>query len=299
VRVVAPGKLLLSGAYAVLEGAPALVAAVDRYAVADTKEKATHVSREVRAAIGNSKAPGVDARALYDGDKKLGLGSSAAVLVASLGARAVARGVDVLRAEVRDGIFRLARRAHSEVQVGGSGVDVAASVYGGVLEYAVRSSEPMIRAVTLPPGIVIDAIWSGTSARTSDLRLRVDALKDRDPAAFRARIKGLADASKHGIRALADADAGAFIDAARATSAALVALGRDADAPVVPAAFVELGALAEKEEGAFFPSGAGGGDVGAFIGLRPASDAFRARLTHFGMRPLAVGIDRGGVRPAT
>ena len=34
-RARAPGKLVLSGAYAVLEGAPALVAAVDRYAVAD------------------------------------------------------------------------------------------------------------------------------------------------------------------------------------------------------------------------------------------------------------------------
>ena len=31
----APGKVVLSGAYAVLEGAPALVAAVDRYVVAD------------------------------------------------------------------------------------------------------------------------------------------------------------------------------------------------------------------------------------------------------------------------
>ena len=34
-RARAPGKLVLSGAYSVLEGAPALVAAVDRYALAD------------------------------------------------------------------------------------------------------------------------------------------------------------------------------------------------------------------------------------------------------------------------
>ncbi len=31
----APGKIVISGAYAVREGAPAIVAAVDRYAVAD------------------------------------------------------------------------------------------------------------------------------------------------------------------------------------------------------------------------------------------------------------------------
>jgi len=34
VRIIAPGKLVLTGAYAVLEGAPAIVVAVDRYAVA-------------------------------------------------------------------------------------------------------------------------------------------------------------------------------------------------------------------------------------------------------------------------
>ena len=296
-KVVAPGKLLLAGAYAVLEGAPALVAAVDRYALADTKEKALSVSREVRAAIGNGKAPHVDSRALYDGESKLGLGSSAAVLVASLGARAVARGVDVLKCEVRDGIFRLARRAHSEVQVGGSGIDVAASVYGGVLEYTVRPNEPVIRSVSLPEGLVIDAVWSGTSARTSDLRLRVDSLHDRDPETFRARIRELADASKKAIRALLDP--AAFVEASRETAAALIALGRDADAPIVPAPFVELGALAEKEDAAFFPSGAGGGDVGVFIGLRPASESFLARLRHLGMRPLGLGIDRGGVRPSS
>jgi len=70
VNVIAPGKLVLTGAYAVLEGAPAIVAAVDRYAVVDTQ------------------SPGkVDVRSLHDeAGQKLGLGSSAASLVASFGA---------------------------------------------------------------------------------------------------------------------------------------------------------------------------------------------------------------------
>ena len=50
----APGKLVLSGAYAVLEGAPAIVAAVDRYAMADTEQAAAFVGAELQAAIGNS-----------------------------------------------------------------------------------------------------------------------------------------------------------------------------------------------------------------------------------------------------
>jgi phosphomevalonate kinase len=47
----APGKLVLSGAYAVLEGAPALVAAIDRYAVADASRPTLRVTPEVREAL--------------------------------------------------------------------------------------------------------------------------------------------------------------------------------------------------------------------------------------------------------
>jgi len=84
VRVVAPGKLLLSGAYAVLEGAPALVMAVDRYVVADDARRGSP-SPEIAAAMPADEAPHVDASALFNGDKKLGLGSSAAGVVAALG----------------------------------------------------------------------------------------------------------------------------------------------------------------------------------------------------------------------
>jgi len=41
----APGKLVLSGAYAVLSGAPALVVAVDRYVVADSARPAAFLTR--------------------------------------------------------------------------------------------------------------------------------------------------------------------------------------------------------------------------------------------------------------
>ena len=85
-RARAPGKVVISGAYAVLEGAPAIVAAVDRYAVADTARAPDFVSDEVRVALGGRRAPLVDASALRADGRKLGLGSSAAILVASLAA---------------------------------------------------------------------------------------------------------------------------------------------------------------------------------------------------------------------
>lgn len=297
-RVIAPGKLVLTGAYAVLEGAPAIVAAVDRYAVAD------------------ARSPGkIDVRALQDaGGQKLGLGSSAASIVASFGARALARGDDPRHAAVRNEIFRSARDAHQRQQGGGSGVDVAASVHGGVLRYTVlrpspssrppqspasssgsagRRFETSIHAVDSPPGLVLAAFWSGTSARTSDLLARVDALRARGGAvAVFTALRGVAEEAADAI-----GDAGRFVQRAAAFGRALAALGDAADAPIVPPAFAELSALAEREGAAFFPSGAGGGDVAVWLGVEPPSSVFSARATALALSPLAIAIDHGGVRP--
>ncbi|HTB72900.1 MAG TPA: hypothetical protein VK762_06635 [Polyangiaceae bacterium] len=298
-KVIAPGKLVLTGAYAVLEGAPAIVAAVDRYAVADTQ------------------SPGkIDVRSLQDsGGQKLGLGSSAASIVASFGARALARGDDPRHAAVRSEIFRSARDAHQRQQGGGSGVDVAASVHGGVLRYTVlrspssrapqaaaapssgppstRRFETSIHALDMPPGLVLAAFWSGTSARTSDLLARVDALRARGGAvAVFTALRGVAEEAADAI-----GDAGRFVQRAAAFGRALAALGDAADAPIVPPAFAELSSLAEREGAAFFPSGAGGGDVAVWLGVEPPSSVFSARATALALSPLTIAIDLGGVRP--
>src|SRR5271169_2224572 len=117
-RARAPGKLVLTGAYAVLDGAPAIVAAVDRYAVADASRVMGSPAPEVRAALREGEpVPEADARDLCDAaGRKLGLGSSAAVLVASLAARALTRGEDVADRSVRARLFADARTAHARAQ---------------------------------------------------------------------------------------------------------------------------------------------------------------------------------------
>jgi phosphomevalonate kinase len=279
VRVIAPGKLVLTGAYAVLDGAPAIVVAVDRYAAADIRSPTQ-----------------VDVRALYDeAGRKLGLGSSAAVVVATLAARAMARGEDPRYAAVRAEIFRAARGAHAREQKGGSGVDVAASVHGGVLRYVVQRGEAAIRAVDLPSEVVLAAYWSGTSARTSDLRARVDALRAR--AADSAMFAALREAASDAAEAVDGGGARDFVERAAAFGRALDALGHAADAPIVPPAFAELARMAESEHGAFLPSGAGGGDVAIWLGTAPPSTAFASRADALALRPLVLSVDRGGVRP--
>jgi hypothetical protein len=87
-----------------------------------------------------------------------------------------------------------------------------------------------------------------------------------------------------------------FIASAIATGLGLEALGRDADAPIVPPAFVELGRAASLEEGAFLPSGAGGGDAGVWIGGAEPSEEFERLAAERGMRRLEISIDPDGVR---
>ncbi|MEL6186908.1 MAG: hypothetical protein AAFU79_19970, partial [Myxococcota bacterium] len=95
-RWSAPGKLVLLGDYAVLEGARALVAAVDRRAVGrvDAEGPRTEVVEAVLARA-RAEGAGVDgvridtAGFLEPGGQKLGIGSSAAVAVVTA---ALARG---------------------------------------------------------------------------------------------------------------------------------------------------------------------------------------------------------------
>jgi phosphomevalonate kinase len=297
VKAGAPGKLLLTGAYAVLEGAPAIVVAIDRVAIADASRTAREPTPEVCAALGAAAAPEVDAHALYDEEgRKLGLGSSAAILVASLGVHAAVNGADLAEAAVRRKLFDDARAAHARVQSGGSGVDVAASVYGGVLRYETRKGGAEIRTAALPDHLVLQVWWSGQSARTAELRARVDALRERAPETHAARFAALNLAAHVAADAVEAGSLVSFVGGARACCAALERLGEAADAPIVPPRFAELAPLAAAEDAAFLPSGAGGGDVAVWLGRSAPSAAFAARAAALGFRVLRAAIDPGGVR---
>lgn len=296
-KVAAPGKLLLAGAYAVLEGAPAVVVAVDRYAVADGDRRAARPTPEVRAALGSADAPEVDASALRDSGLKLGLGSSAAMLVASLGVVHARAGEDLRAPEVRRALFDEARAAHAQVQSGGSGVDVAASVHGGVLEYALApdGSARADRIDSLPPGLVLDVFWCGVPATTTGMRELVLGLRRRDAGVHRARIDAIGEAARAAVTAARAGSLHGFVEAARRGAEALDALGRDADAPIFPEATAGLVRLAEADDGAFLPSGAGGGDVFVHVGAREASARFVQAAAAVGMRRLAMHPDTEGV----
>jgi phosphomevalonate kinase len=294
----APGKVVLSGAYAVLEGAPALVAAVDRYVVADARREASKITPEVAEALarrGTSRAPWFDARGLRDEgrDQKLGLGSSAAIVVASLAALELAEGLTLDDEALAQRTFLPALHAHQAAQGGRSGIDVAARAFGGVLLFQ-RSFEsgasPRVTPVPLPSPLFIE-VWSSTeAASTQGMLSRVAALREARPADHAALVKRLADAAEAARRA---SSGGAFVDACREQLAGLSDLGDRSGAPIVTTSTRAFDAAISSHGAVALPSGAGGGDVVLVVSTSPLADREIGRS--FGFTPLQLTLGAKGV----
>ena len=267
-RARAPGKVVLSGAYAVLDGAPAIVAAVDRYAIADSARAAEFVSDEVRVAFGDRAAPHIDASALRQGGRKLGLGSSAAILVASLAAAELAEEPELEHAELVERVIEPGLSAHARAQGGGSGIDVAASAYGGIIVARRVAAGLEVSSFVWPDALEVSVLALGQSASTAGLIARVRALESAQPALYERLMAAQAEASERAARALESADAGEMLRALTAQGLALRELGLAAGAPIVT---VELDRLRERALGlgaVALPAGAGGGDVALWVSPR-------------------------------
>jgi len=278
----APGKVMVAGEYAVLSGTSALVLAVDARAIATLRPRAPSdrspapsadspapwplppevllTQDEAERALGAPKMDlTIDTSALREGDRKLGLGSSAAGAVAAAAAVFATVGIDP--ASARDRIFRTALAGHHSVAPHGSGADVAAAAHGGMLRYRRAGDDVEIESRAMPRSLRMLLAWTGTPVRTSELVDRVRALAARDTAAHRAAIAAIHDAAGALDRAIAKDDAAGMLEATRAHHDAMRSLGEKADAPIVTPSLAKLAEIAAAFGGASKPSGAGGGDV--------------------------------------
>jgi phosphomevalonate kinase len=294
-RARAPGKVVLSGAYAVLSGAPAMVIAVERDVVADTARPAQILTEEVKAALqGAEQAPFFDASALREGGRKLGLGSSAAILVASLFALEQARTPAAAEAELRERVFSRALPAHRRAQGGGSGIDVASSTFGGMLLYRLGPGAPHIARVTLPPQLALEVWVCPSSASTPELIGKVTALAARSPELHASCLGAQASASAAAESAVLAGDAQGLLAALAGQYRALLELGQRAEAPIVTPELAASAPLAEQEGGVLLPAGAGGGDIALFVGQTRSSQGLRRALEQSGHRLLAAGLAARG-----
>ena len=292
----APGKLVLSGAYAVLTGAPALVAAVDRYVLADSGRPATFLTPEVQAALGQRTAPWFDASELREGDKKLGLGSSAAILVASLAALELAGEPGLTDAALCERVYERAFVAHRAAQGGGSGVDVAASAHGGVLAARRSASGALeLSRLALPDALHFDVWACSVAASTSAFLTRIAEFAARDPATHARCINAQADAAESALAAAERGEAAGFVRAIARQVTTLTTLGESAGVSIVTAELGELALLAAAQGAAFLPAGAGGGDVAYWVGSSAPPPEFAARARELGLSRVSLALGARGV----
>jgi phosphomevalonate kinase len=302
--VRAPGKVMLSGEYAVLDGAVAAVMAVDRYAIgrATTGEDASlegWETVELRDALAVAREQGVlrgdvfarvSPGTLFDGAQKLGLGSSAAMCVAGLGAALAREGVDLDGA--REVLARVALEGHRRAQGGGSGVDVYASAYGGVFATMIeggraRDPEPL----AWPEGADWRVLWTGDPVSTKDFVARVRGLRARDPSAYEDGMGRVRAASEAFVSAMRVGDARALVRATDAHGRAMDALGQGAGVAIVTEPMRILRDAGVAGGWAVKPSGAGGGDIVLVVGERERGFAgLDAACEGLGLRVLAMGV---------
>jgi len=326
-RSIAPGKLLLTGEYAVLEGAPGLVMAVDRHARVTLGEPQSHCSTvrslqadsssaslsfnhqgdprwndaqagqsfalvdallRKREDLGLASVPGFDAQldtreffSQHDGGSKLGLGSSAALTVAlTLALRQWAGAAALSPAELLPGLVRV----HRYFQGGrGSGIDLAASLLGGVVEYRGGPGDiPRWRHRQLPTQLSMRMVWTGRGASTADFLATLHRASRDHPERWQTLRQRLVQGAERASRALGDLDD--FLLAVAACAEDLRALGDFAGLDIYSSEHQLLARLATLSGVTYKPSGAGGGDLGL------ALSADQERLEHFCRASLQAGF---------
>ena len=310
IEASAPGKLFIVGEYAVVEpGEPAVLIAVDRYLRVRLVETAAPValstSPHVQAAIGAVEelcaARGIAPRHFdiqieseldeHDG-RKYGLGSSAAVTVATIAA------LDALYQLALSPFerFKLALLATIEVSPRASGGDLAASTFGGWVFYrspnrvALRAhretngilatlesvlwEECEIRELPAPATVSLLVGWTGSPASTEELVDSVSSSpKTGDHDALRreflAQSRHLASSFAEALESGAAADQLAEI--VQASRALLQRLALDRGIVIETEALGALCTIAEAHGAVAKSSGAGGGDCGIAL-IKPEND---------------------------
>ncbi len=249
--VDAPGKIVVLGEYAVVDGAPAVVRAVDRgvrctVSPADRLVVSTPTADDsfVAAALRAVDAPAghyafSDWRPV-ESSEKVGLGGSAAATVAAVVAAYRTAG----RTYGPDDVFSEAFAIHRAVQGSGSGIDVAASAHGGWIRFERGRATPLS---IHPPSAIA---YSGQSASTGPRVKQYLALPEGERAAFVTESRQI-------VSRFAETP----VEAVREGASILRSMAGRAGIAYWTDGIDVLVNLAAEHGGAGKPSGAGGGDI--------------------------------------
>ena len=227
---------------------------------------------------------------------KLGLGSSAAVLVALMAV--LLEHAQATRPE-QSALIALCCDAHRKLQGGsGSGIDVATAVAGGVISIAAGpdATGPRTTPLDWPSGLHLLAIWSGNSASTPAMLARLQDYRTRQADACAGHMTRLGEIAGQTLSAWQGADVPAVLAALDHYATALQELDRDAGIGIYGGGHAAMRDIARTHGAVYKPSGAGGGDFGlALSASASALAALAGEFTARGYHCLAAGFCAPGL----
>ncbi len=225
IRATAPASLMLLGEHAVLHHHLAIVCAINRFITASLTPRTDHriiirshlgllessletisLSKPfefVTASILSMRAQistGFDLQIESDFSHEVGLGSSAAVTVASLTVLQEWINPRPIDEGLRNALLTQALKIIQCVQGAGSGADAAASIWGGTLAY--RRQAPSVEKLKHNPPLT--AVYSGHKKPTADVIQQIEEERQREPAKIQAlfsEINHCSEAAKIAIQA--------------------------------------------------------------------------------------------------
>jgi phosphomevalonate kinase len=233
-----------------------------------------------------------------DGERhKIGLGSSAALTVAF--ASALAEYTGRLKGQEQHWIGRLIA-VHRRFQSGrGSGLDVAASLSGGVISYRMNGAvdRPAVMQRRLPDSFHLLTIWVGRSASTDVALTRLDRWRREEPLAHEQALRELAEIATAADDAVIAGDGERLLSAIASYGDSLHRFGAASGIEIYSAEHRHLASLAQEHGAVYKPCGAGGGDIGIACSDDASSlEALHESVEEAGFRALALGIDPVGLQ---
>ena len=319
IEVTAPGKIILWGEYAVLEGAPAVSMAIDRFS--RVALNATHGGWEFLSS--GFSTPGLhvferdfctvptsefaelclkklgftdyhtpfslhsDTSEFYFNQSKFGLGSSAALVTATY--LALSKMLD------REAFLEDVLAIHQDWQQGyGSGIDVATSWHGGAISFQ-KKSGLTITQHNLPEALQWRAVWTGQSSNTRDHLTQFESIKNAERkktlgelclASEKLTNKGFSiDAITH------------YTDCLKKITDCLKKFDEAGKLKIFTTPHQRLDRIASELGLVYKPCGAGGGDIGIAFGFEPeALNRFCQRVTTLKFINLEMEMALNGVK---
>jgi phosphomevalonate kinase len=327
IEASAPGKLVLVGEYAVLDGGAALSAAVDTRAkvhlgpapsdlcelqidnsgdsfafslsktgIPEWRDEPGHLGLLLEIAleqtVDKSSPPApfkvsLCTRDFYTSDKP---GAEIKKGTGSSAALAVAL-TSVLQSYLgQTPDFGVCDAVHRRFQGGkGSGIDVLTSWYGGVVSKQSGNGAAIVDQLDWLTGLHVSPVWTGQSASTPAMLDRLAGYRKQSPDDC-ARLMGrLGKISAQALACWKAGDAPGFMRQIETYAWLLKELDAAAHIGVWSAAHLQLEAAAQSAGTVYKPSGAGGGDYGLLY------SADKERLQHLQQELKAEGFESTGL----